>query len=103
MSDAFDLMSDVDLVWFSISTGLGVMFGLELFKLLFRSSAQRLQFSTRFGCALAGAFLGTFAGTLLILGYESLGSFPTNYYVTAALATIMAVGVQKFHADQESL
>ncbi len=104
MSDTFDFVSDVDLVWVFTSTALGVMFGLELFRVLFRSSAQRrLQFSTRFGCAFAGAFLGTFAGALLILGYESLGSFPTNYYVTTTLATIMAVGVQKFHADQESL
>ena len=100
MSDASDLVSDVDLVWVFISTALGVMFGLGLFRLLFRSSAQRrLQFSTRFGCAFAGAFLGTFAGVLLILGYESLGLFPINYYVTATLATIMAVGVQTFHAD----
>jgi len=103
MSYTFDLVSDVDLVWVFISTALGVMLGLELFRLLFRSSSQGLQFSTRFGCAFAGAFLGTFAGVLLILGYESLGSFPTNYYVTTTLATILAVGVQKFHADQESL
>jgi len=95
-------MADVDLVWYLISTVLGVIFGLEVFRLLFRSHAQRLPLSTRIGCAVGGAFLGTFAGALLILGYESLGSFPKNYYVTTILATIMAVGLQKFYADQES-
>ena len=95
-------MNDLDLVWFSISTAFGMIFGLEIFRLLFRPAAERLPLSTRAGCAFGGAFLGTFAGALLIIGYESLGTFPNNYWVTTLLATVMAVGLQKFHADQES-
>jgi hypothetical protein len=95
-------MSDLNLVWFSISTVFGTIFGLEIFRLLFRPAAKRLPLSTRLGCAFGGAFLGTFAGALLTIGYESLGTFPNNYWVTTLVATFMAVGLQKFHADQES-
>jgi hypothetical protein len=95
-------MSDLNIAWFSISTVFGMVFGLEIFRLLFRPASKQLSLSTRAGCAFGGAFLGTFAGALLVIGYESLSTFPNNYWVTTLLATVMAVGLQKFHADQES-
>ena len=95
-------MSDLNIAWFSISTVFGMVFGLEIFRLLFRSAAKELPLSTRAGCAFGGAFLGTLAGSLLVLGYENLSALPNNYWVTTLLATVMAVGLQKFHSDQES-
>ena len=95
-------MDELLISWFLISIVLGVGIGLEAFKLLYRSEAQRLALSTRLGCAFGGAFLGTFGGVLLTLGFQPLASFPNNYYATTLLATIMAVGLQKFHAGQEA-
>ncbi|MBI5908788.1 MAG: hypothetical protein HY848_02365 [Betaproteobacteria bacterium] len=85
-------------IWFLLSTFFGTMLGLDGFKLLYRSDATRLPYSTRLGCALGGAFLGTFGGALLVLGYTNLSEFPKDYFVTTVLAIIFAIGSQKYYS-----
>jgi hypothetical protein len=86
---------------FIVPAIFGTVIGLSIFRILYRDLAEQVSVYQRLACSFGGAFLGAFAGALLLPAFPAIADWPANWIVVTVLSVITAVGIQKFVAEQE--
>jgi ABC-type Fe3+-siderophore transport system permease subunit len=71
----------------------GSILGASLYTLLFGKGVTA---RVLFVGALAGAFLGSFGGMIIALGFRKNEQWPLNYWISTISATAFSVGLLRF-------
>jgi len=79
--------------WFLFVFGIGTVSALGLS--LLSTRLRSWPWSSRFGCALGGAALGTFVAAMVLLAYPSLSEGVLGHAVAAAISCTFGLAIQK--------